>query len=251
MLTVTESASIVVLAVVAALLFTAALNWFWPWEKRRAHNEQIGWQLSVLGTTYAVILGFMLYAVWSAFGEAQATVDLEANALVNIYQVANGLPEQQRRQLQDLAYKYAEEVLHDDWPEMAAGRLPEETMILNRDMWKTLMSVQAASPTQIAAESQALSQLSALTEHRRSRLMESMSGLPKVLWFLLIIGGCVTVASSCLFGSSNTTLHLLQVAAFALVITLALVTIADIHRPFQGYLHISSHPFVRAERNMQ
>ena len=33
--------------------------------KRRTYNDIIGWQVSVLGTTYAVILGFMLYTVWS------------------------------------------------------------------------------------------------------------------------------------------------------------------------------------------
>lgn len=251
MLTVAESIAIVVFSVLFALLLMAALNWLWPWEKRLAHNEQIGWQLSVLGTTYAVILGFMLYAVWAAFGQAQATVDLEANALVNVYQVANGLPDQQRLQLQRLAYEYAEEVIHNDWPEMAAGRLPERSMVINRDMWKTLMSVKSATPTQIAAESQALAELSILTQHRRTRLMESMSSLPRVLWLLLIIGGGVTVASACLFGSSNAILHVLQVVAFSLLITLALVTITDIHRPFQGYLHIGSHPFVRAEHNMQ
>ncbi len=165
--------------------------------------------------------------------------------------MANGLPDPQRQQLQRLTYDYAEDVIHHDWPEMAAGRLPNQSMVINRDMWKTLMSMKSATPTQIPAENQALSELSILTEHRRTRLMESMSSLPTVLWLLLIVGGGVTVASSCLFGSSNAILHVLQVVAFTLLITLALVTIADIHRPFQGYLHIASHPFLRAEHNMQ
>jgi hypothetical protein len=30
--------------------------------KRYAKDDQIGFQLSILGTTYAVVLGFMLYA---------------------------------------------------------------------------------------------------------------------------------------------------------------------------------------------
>lgn len=61
----------------------AGLNRVWPWEKRRAYNDLIGWQLSILATTYAVILGFMLYAVWSSFGEAELNVNLEANAVVD------------------------------------------------------------------------------------------------------------------------------------------------------------------------
>jgi hypothetical protein len=46
---------------VGSALFQAGLNRVWPWEKRRPYNELIGWQITVLGTTYAVILGFMLY----------------------------------------------------------------------------------------------------------------------------------------------------------------------------------------------
>jgi len=42
--------------------FMAAVNYYWPPEQRRAHNDLIGWQLSVLGTTYAVIIGF--YALY-------------------------------------------------------------------------------------------------------------------------------------------------------------------------------------------
>jgi hypothetical protein len=252
MLSTTQSILLPICAVIAALLFMAAVNWIWPWEKRREHNDQIGWQLSVLGTTYAVILGFMLYAVWTNFAAAEANVDLEANALVNVYRLAEGLPDQQRVQLQKLTVGYADAVINQDWPQMVANQVPKETMQINGDMWKTLMSVKgAASPAEITAEDHALYELSALTEHRRTRILQSESRLPTVLWWVLLVGGGVTVASSCLFGSANKGLHALQVFAFSLLIALALVAIADIHRPFQGAIHVSDYPFVRAQENMQ
>jgi hypothetical protein len=250
MLTTTQSILMPILAVVAALVFMAALNWIWPWQKRREHNDQIGWQLSVLGTTYAVILGFMLYAVWTNFGAAEANVDLEANALVNVYHLAEGLPDQQRVRLQELARRYADVVIQQDWPEMVADQVPNRTVEISMDMWSTLMSVKAASPTEIAAEDHALDEVSALSEHRRTRILQSRSRLPTVLWWVLIVGGGVTIASSCLFGSANTILHALQVFAFSLLIALALVAIADIHRPFQGAIHVSNYAFVRALQNM-
>ena len=250
MLTTTQTILVPILGVIGSLLFMAVLNRIWPWDRRREHNEQIGWQLSVLGTTYAVILGFMLYAVWTNFGAADENVDLEADALVNVYRLAEGLPDQQRAELQNLARRYADVVINQDWPEMAATRTPDESMVINGDMWKTLMTVKAASPNEITAEDHALSELSALTEHRRTRVQQSLSRLPTVLWFVLIVGGLVTVAS-CMFGSANTLLHILQVFAFSLLIALGLVAIADIHRPFQGSVHISNYPFIRAQQNMQ
>ncbi len=250
MLNTAQSILIAVVVVIGALLFMAGLNWIWPWEKRREHNDQIGWQLSVLGTTYAVILGFMLYAVWTDFGVAEANADLEGNALVNVYRLAEGLPDQQRARLQELTRRYADAVINQDWPQMAANQVPSGTGEINADMWKTLMSVKAASPAEITAEDHALSELSALTEHRRTRILQSTSRLPVVLWFVLIVGGGVTVASSCLFGSGNRVLHTLQVFAFSLLIALALVAIADINRPFQGSVHVSNYAFIRAQQNM-
>jgi hypothetical protein len=250
MLNITENILIPIFAVVGSLLFMVGLNRAWPWEKRHAHNDLIGWQLSILGTTYAVILGFMLYAVWTNFGAADLNVDLEANALVNVYRLAAGLPQQQRTQLEALALSYADVVINQDWPEMSHNQVPERSQEINRDMWKLLMTVKAASPTEITAEDHALYELSALTEHRRTRLLQSISHLPAVLWFVLIVGGTVTVASACLFGSANTRLHGLQVFAFSLLISLGLVAIADIHLPFRGAVHVSNYAFRRAQQNM-
>jgi hypothetical protein len=112
------------------------------------------------------------------------------------------------------------------------------------------MAVKAASPTEITAEDHAISELSALTEHRRMRVLQSVSRLPGVLWFVLIIGGIVTVASACMFGSVNAGLHGAQVFAFSLLVSLVLVAIGDIDRPFQGSVHISSYSFIRAQQNM-
>lgn len=215
MLNVWQNFIVVFLIVSCSLLFMWGLNRVWAWGKRYPHNDLIGWQLNVLGTTYAVILGFMLYTVWSNFGVANLNADDEANALGNIYRVAEGLPDPQRGQLEALARSYADTVINQDWPQMAADQIPEASHKINQDMWKTLMSLKDGSPTQIIAEDHALSELSALTERRRTRLLQNAFRLPTVLWCLLIIGGVLNIISTAMFGSSNTFLHTLQVFAFS------------------------------------
>ena len=84
MLDTAQNVFIVIISLVCSLFFMAGVNYYWPAEKRRAHNDLIGWQLSILGTTYAVIIGFMLYTVWISFGAADLNADAEANSLVNL-----------------------------------------------------------------------------------------------------------------------------------------------------------------------
>jgi hypothetical protein len=251
MLTLTQNITILIVMITGSMLFMAALNRIWPREKRQVHNDLIGWQLNILGTTYAVILGFMLYTVWTDFGSAIFNVDLEASALRNVYRLAEGLPEQQRMQLQSQARSYANAVINRDWPEMARDQIPEESHDINQAMWKTLMSVKLATPSEITAEDHALSELSTLTEHRRTRLLQSAYHLPTIFWGVLLIGGFLTIASASMFGSANTTLHSLQVFSFTLLITPVLLAIADVNLPFRGWVHVSNYAFIRAQENMQ
>jgi Protein of unknown function (DUF4239) len=129
--------------------------------------------------------------------------------------------------------------------------MPEETRAIARQMWATLMASKAASPTEITAEDHAIREVSALAGYRRIRMVESASRLPGVLWFVLIVGGVVTIASTCMFGAANSPLHIIQVSAFALLISLVLVAIADINRPFQGSVHVSDYAFRRAQVDMK
>jgi hypothetical protein len=251
MLDTAQNAFIVILSLACAFFFMAAMNYYWPADKRRAHNDLIGWQLSVLGTTYAVIIGFMLYTVWIDFGTAELNADAEANALVNLYRLSYGLEPEQGAKLKVLARAYGDAVAEQEWPEMERNLMPAESRDITRQMWQTLMEAKGASPTQVTAEDHALQELSALAGYRRIRLVQSASRLPGVLWWVLLVGGMVTVASTCMFGASNGALHVIQVGAFTLLITLVLVAIADINRPFQGSVHVSDYAFRRAQMDLK
>jgi len=251
MLNTVDDVVLVILIVALSLLFMFALNHFWPAAQRSTHNDIIGWQLSILGTTYAVIIGFMLYTVWTNFGLADVNANAEANSLLNVYHLADGLPDPQRDELKKTARLYADTVVQQDWPAMAqAIGAPLKSREAATSMWQILMSVKTASPNQVLAEDHALYELSGLSSYRKMRQTESSSTLPTVLWFVLIIGGILTIVSSCMFGATNLWLHGLQVFAFSLLIALVLAAIADIDRPFQGSVHVSDSGFRRAQANM-
>jgi hypothetical protein len=85
-----------------------------------------------------------------------------------------------------------------------------------------------------------LVQLHDLGNARRERLLAAEQGLPPILWVVLILGGVITVGFTYLFGLNNTLVHLLMVAALALIISISLFTVAALDYPFKGDIHI--HP---------
>lgn len=250
MLTAKQNLIVVAATVLASLFFMVGLNRIWPWQKRCARNDLIGWQLSILGTTYAVILGFMLYAVWASFEEAELNVDLEANAVVDIYRLADALPEPQRTQLQTLARSYVDAVINQDWPQMARSEVPEKSTAINEEMWRAVLSVKSALPVETNAQEHAMSALDAIGQHRLRRILQSTTQLPNVLWCVLLVGGVLTIVSASTFGTESVKLQTLQVFCLSLLVSLSLVAISDIHRPFHGLVHVSDYAFRRALQSM-
>jgi len=245
-LTLTESVFVVLLCVASALGFLLLMRRFWPTSQRREHNEIIGWQVSVLGTTYAVIMGFMLYAVWTDLNSAEMTADSEANSLVNVFRLSEGLAPAERDQIQKLSREYTDAMLNDEWPAMGEGKLSSSGHRIILQLWATTMQAKPASLSEQTSWNHVLTELTNMTESRRLRQLQSKSKLPGILWTVLIVGGVLTTMSSCLFGTDNFKLHAIQVFSLSLLLALALVAIADIDRPFRGAVHVDPLGFEHA-----
>lgn len=241
-----QDAVIIFLCTAGALGFWWLLQKLWPKDMRSRHNDLIGWQLSILGTTYAVIIGFMLYAVWTNFELADVNAETEANCVVNLYKLADGMPAEQRQKVQALSRDYVDAVLNHDWPNMDrnAQNFDDSHRVIEQ-LWSVVLPATQSTSGAVVMD-HAMTELRGMTEHRRLRELESMSQLPGILWTVLVVGAVITIMSSCMFGTDNNLLHALQVAMLTLMLTLVLVAVADINRPFQGAVHVEPHGFVRA-----
>lgn len=251
MLTLTDNILILMTAMICALFAMVVMNRIWPAKVRYATEDLIGWQLNVLATTQAVILGFMFYTVWTNFTAAQLNTDLEASSLTNVYRLAAGLPVASRARVEALARAYAEAVIHEDWPEMGRGEIPDGGSHHANDlMWKALATAQTTTSSESTAQDHTLTELSNLAQLRRTRFIQSATHLPGIFWCVLLVGGVLTIFSVAMFGSRSYPVHLFQVLSLTLLVTLSLLAIADLDRPYRGWVHIDNYPFQRALNNM-
>jgi hypothetical protein len=246
---------IVVLWITLSITCLVMLNTFWEPSRRSVHNDVIGWQIAILGTIYAVMIGFMLYAVWNNFQTAETNANNEANDLVNLYRAADGLAQVQCDQIQQYARNYVQSVITQEWPQMNrdtagtnANRYMAQPYVMG--MWRIAAHTPANNLAEQANLRQVMIELSSMTEHRRVRLLESRTAMPNILWGVLVMGGIITIGSSCLIGSENVPLHFVLIIALSLLVSLALVAIGDIDRPFQGSVHVSPNAFQRAQETI-
>jgi len=234
---------IIVSCIVGALFALGVLRHYWPPSTRIAHNDVVGPNVSVIGTTYAVLIAFMLSGVWTNLQAARLNAEQEANNLVNIFRFAYQLPPESRTQVQTLAHEYCEAMISDEWPAMARQTQSATAHRLIQQLWHALTTVQPHTSGEQTVMDHSLSELTTMTEHRRIRLLQSRQRLPAMLWSVLIVGGIVTVGSTCLFGVENFKLHLVQVFEISFLLSLMLVAIASINRPYQGDVHVSPEAF--------
>ena len=218
---------------------------------RENSNEFTGAVVAVIGTTYAVLLAFMLGGVWNMFREAEANVEQEASAAINIYRIAAQIKTPEADQIQEICRSYAQNVVNREFPALEErGQMSVEGSQMINQLWKLLEQSKVRSENDSIALYQMMEELRGLTEHRRLRAMQGREGLPEILWAVLIAGGVITVAASCFFGVRHFRFHLLEVLVLSFLISLVLVAIADIDRPYQGPVRVEPDGFRYAIRTM-
>ena len=216
-------------------------------ESRKQHNDVAGFIYAVLGVAYAVLLGLMLIAVWEKWNAAEDITTDEANELAGIFYWAHALPQPEGRHIQELALSYGQVVVEEEWPLMAQGRSSPKAWAILDELRATILGLNPPPAQQTGYDqmryNQMLEQLHSLGDARRERLLVAEQGLPVILWIVLILGGVITVGFTYLFGLQNTLVHLLMVAALALIISLSLFTVAALDYPFQGDIRIHPAPY--------
>jgi hypothetical protein len=245
MLSYFESGLIVVVAMVSSIVIVAVLNRIWPISRRKLVNDVTGWQLGILGTTYGVILGFMLFTVWNDFRAAEVNTNLEASSLLTVARIGAELPSPEREAIQALGVKYAETAINQDWPAMEGQQDSSASARVAGEMWQVLVKLRMDGNGNGSVD-HLTNALKDLSERRNLREEEFQERLPKILWMLLVVGAGVTVGSACLLGNDNEWLHYCQVLALTFVVAVALAAIADLARPFEGAVSVTPVAFERA-----
>jgi len=204
-----------------------------------------GIYMVALATLYGIFVAFMIFATWTRYYDATESAGAEADTLVNVYQLAESLPEPSKSRLQRACVEYAQTMVRYEWPAMAKGKQSPEGRLAARRMWPIFDAMNLGS-TKDVLHDHLLTEFTRLVSLRRLRLLHAEEGLPNILLALLIFGALLTVLFAAVFSVEDTIPHALKTCVLALIISFMLYTVWELDNPFQGDVRIRPTAFQHA-----
>jgi hypothetical protein len=84
-------------------------------------HEVIASYMEMFGVVYAVLLAFVVFAVWETHEKVQNTVESEAVGLNALYYLAEAYPPSYRQSIQSQIVDYAHTIVNEEWRQLAPG----------------------------------------------------------------------------------------------------------------------------------
>lgn len=208
------------------------------------YNEVGGFIIAIVGTLYAVLLGFFTVIVWQHFSELRQQVSQESAAAADAWHTAVGLPYVVRARVRKDMVSYANIMIGSEWPAMRTGSFDPRADIIVMDAMASAGSFVPANQREVTGQLTTQQQLTVLHDERQRRLTGSQSAVSWFEWLVLFVGGFCVIGFCWLFGVHNTSIHLLMTSAVTVVIVSTLVLLFELQYPFRTHLGIGPDTWV-------
>ena len=208
------------------------------------HNDVLVPLFLTAGVIYAVLLGFMVVAVWESYDAAHSTAAEEAATLVPLYRQTNDMAPVPGGKMRVLIRAYAEAVATDEWPSLeATGHASEKARKITGDIMRVYGTLNPATKVREIIDAQFLSTFSELLIDRNKRLMQASESLSWIMWLGAIGGGVIVVGMSFILYMDTWWPQMLMAGVMSALIGMLLFMMAVLSRPFVGPLALEPAPF--------
>ena len=228
----------VVLPTVCAIVCQILVRRWVGVDRLTLNNEVAGFIFAIIGVVYAVLLAFVVIAVWEKFSEGQTSVARESAAAAALFRYADG-PEPEAAKFHQDLLDYLRLTIESDWPAMASDSEDANTTAGLDAVYRAAMALNRAGTRSTADMSEVFTQVDNLTLTRRVRLHLATGLVPEIIWVTLFIGASLTVCFALFFGSPNVLAQLAMTSVLSVVLAAGLVVIIALDHPFSGPVHIS------------
>ncbi|MBV9546924.1 MAG: DUF4239 domain-containing protein, partial [Chloroflexi bacterium] len=198
--TILSGTLIVAVTVVLSLVGFYLVNRFVPAAIRCRYNDVAGFIYAAVGVIYAILLAYVVIVVWEQFDATGSTVELEAVAAANIFHGVDDFPDPARSNVKNTVQEYVETTINEEWPALANGQMSPRADQLAHDLRDAIHQLPVDSPRDQVMFDHVMTQYEQMITQRRLRVFEADIGVHPILWVMLIVGACLTIAFTYFFG---------------------------------------------------
>jgi hypothetical protein len=208
------------------------------------HNDVAGFIYAVIGVIYAVLLAFVVVAVWEIYRDAQAKVEVEVKYMADLFRDVATLSPEMQKKVQGEIVNYANIVTDHEWKLMADGGHSDEALVSIHRIFNYYKDFRPQNVYEEIWYAEQVSKLNDFSDARNMRIVSSTESIPSFMWIVLVMGAMITIGFSFLFGTENSKAQALMISALSGIIMLVLLLILAMNHPFKGSVSVSPEPFV-------
>jgi hypothetical protein len=238
-------------AVFGAVLIELCARRLLPIELRRRHNDVAAAIFSIIGVTYAVLLAFVAMLALEGFNKAKAASYAEAARIADVYNLTAGFADPEKSSIRTEIFGYARRVVNIEWPAQAEGRMVDHDSIYLNGLNKMALALHRSDQADGDLRLLLLQAIERLGDARQERLLAAQTTIPDIVWFVVIVGGALTVAFASFLGAPSLRMQLAMSAVLAASGALVLILIIALSNPFRGDFRVSTAPFEHVLSRME
>lgn len=200
-------------------------------------NDLVGVILSSHCAFFGLLLGLLAVAAYQNLADVEKTVNREAGYLRSIYRSLTDYPEPTRSQTLPLIREYTRFVIEEAWPQQRRGIISADGVSRMNAIQAQLFGFEPRTKAQEMVHTQTLTQFSETAEVRRARIQSVDTGVPPMMWYVVIAGALITILLLWMLDMKLIPHLLLSgVLVFFLSTVICLVFVMD--KPFRGEISI-------------
>jgi hypothetical protein len=206
-------------------------------------SEFTGAMLQSIMVFYGLAVALIAVSVWQTYSDASSVVSQEATSLAALYRDVSGYPETIRPTLQNELRDYTERTINEAWPLQRSGQVPRGGVQRMYAFQADLIAFEPKTDGQKLLHGETLRAYNEMIKARNLRLHAVQTGLPTVMWVVVILGAFIGLTASFFFRVEEQRLQVIQVLLLAIFIGLVIFMTFALDRPFRGELGIPPDSF--------
>ena len=192
---------------------------------------------------YGLAVALIAVNVFETYANVSKIISQEATALAALYRDVSAYPEPIRSPLQKDLRDYVNYVIHEAWPLQQHGQVPSGGVERMNRFQDKLFTVEPTTGGQKLLHAETLRAYNSMVQARRMRLDAVGTGLPGVMWLVILVGAVISLSVSFFLKVEDARLHGIQVTLLATFIGLVIFMILTLDRPFRGDLGVKPEPY--------